>query len=118
MELVQQSRAYRPPATAMLIGVAALGLLALLMLNFPILILGVVAVAGAISIVWAARRVQGNARASAVRVAAGRRVERSELSAADQRSVLHGSLSVADRILRSRGLDCVPEFGDFTGRVS
>ena len=60
MELVQQSRAYRPPATAMLIGVAALGLLALLMLNFPILILGVVAVAGAVSIVWAARLVQGN----------------------------------------------------------
>jgi O-antigen ligase len=60
MELVQQSRAYRPPATAMLIGVAAIGLLALLMLNFPILILGVAAVAGATSIVWAARRVQGN----------------------------------------------------------
>ena len=60
MELVQQSRAYRPPATAMLIGVAALGLLALLMLNFPILILGVAAVAGGIAIVWAARRVQGN----------------------------------------------------------
>jgi len=60
MELVRQSRAYRPPATAMLIGVAALGLLALLMLNFPILILGVAAVAGGIAIVWAARRVQGN----------------------------------------------------------
>src|ERR1700719_838597 len=60
MELVQQSRAYRPPAAAMLVGVAAIGLLALLMLNFPILILGVVAVAGAISIVWAARLVQGN----------------------------------------------------------
>jgi O-antigen ligase len=60
MELVQQSRAYRPPAAAMLIGTVAIGLLALLMLNFPILILGVVAVAGAISIVWAARYVQGN----------------------------------------------------------
>jgi exopolysaccharide production protein ExoQ len=60
MELVQQSRAYRPPAAAMLIGVTAIGLLALLMLNFPILILGVMAVAGAISIVWAARLVQGN----------------------------------------------------------
>jgi O-antigen ligase len=44
----------------MLIGVAGLGLLALLMLNFPILILGVAAVAGGIAIVWAARRVQGN----------------------------------------------------------
>jgi O-antigen ligase len=60
MEFAQQSRVYRPPATAMLIGVAALGLLALLMLNFPILILGVAAVAGGIAIVWAARRVQGN----------------------------------------------------------
>lgn len=60
MELVQQSRAYRPPAAAMLIGVAAIGLLALLMLNFPILILGVLAVVGAISIVWAARLVQSN----------------------------------------------------------
>jgi len=60
MEFALPSRTYKPPATAMLIGVAALGLLALLMLNFPILILGVVAVAGAISIVWAARRVQGN----------------------------------------------------------
>ncbi|HWJ40388.1 MAG TPA: O-antigen ligase family protein [Candidatus Limnocylindrales bacterium] len=60
MEFVQQSRAYRPPATAMLIGMSALGLMALLMLNFPVLILGVVAVVGAISIVWAARLVQGN----------------------------------------------------------
>jgi len=60
MEFALPSRTYRPPATAMLIGVAVLGLLALLMLNFPILILGVVAVAGAISIVWAARLVQGN----------------------------------------------------------
>jgi O-antigen ligase len=60
MELALPSRTYRPPATAMLIGMAALGLLALLMLNFPVLILAVVAVAGGISIVWAARRVQGN----------------------------------------------------------
>jgi O-antigen ligase len=60
MEFALPSRTYKPPATAMLIGVAALGLLALLMLNFPILILGAGAVAGAISIVWAARRVQGN----------------------------------------------------------
>ena len=44
----------------MLIGIAALSLLALLMLNFPILILGVMGVAGAVAIVWAARRVQGN----------------------------------------------------------
>jgi O-antigen ligase len=44
----------------MLIGMSALGLVALLMLNFPVLILGVVAVVGAISIVWAARLVQGN----------------------------------------------------------
>ena len=56
-------------------------------------------------------------RASAVRNSADRRVERSELSAADQRSVLHGSISVADSVLRSRGLDWVPEFGDFTGWV-
>ena len=60
MELAEQSRTYRPPATAMLIGMAALGLLGLLMLNFPMLILGVAAVAGGIAIVWAARRVQGN----------------------------------------------------------
>jgi O-antigen ligase len=44
----------------MLIGMVALGLLALLMLSFPILILGVAAVAGGILIVWAARRVQAN----------------------------------------------------------
>jgi len=60
MELAQQSRVYRPPATAMLMGMTALGLLALLMLNFPILILGVAAVAGGIAIVWAARRARGN----------------------------------------------------------
>lgn len=60
MELAQPSKVYRPPAAAMLIGAAALGLLALLMLNFPILILAVAAVAGAIALVWAARRVQGN----------------------------------------------------------
>ena len=60
MELAQASRVYRPPAAAMLIGIAALSLLALLMLNFPILILGVMGVAGAVAIVWAARRVQGN----------------------------------------------------------
>jgi O-antigen ligase len=60
MEFAEQSRVYRPPATAMLMGTAALGLLALLMLNFPILILGLGGVAGGIAIVWAARRVQGN----------------------------------------------------------
>src|ERR1700688_3829690 len=60
MEFAQQSRVYRPPATAMLIGMGALGLLALLMLNFSILILGLGGVAGGIAIVWAARRVQGN----------------------------------------------------------
>jgi O-antigen ligase len=60
MELAEQSRTYRPPAIAMLIGMAALGLLGLLMLNSPMLILGLVAIAGGIAIVWAARRVQGN----------------------------------------------------------
>jgi O-antigen ligase len=60
MELALQSRTYRPPATAMLIGIVALGLLGLLMLNFPILILGVAAVVGGIALVWAARRVQSN----------------------------------------------------------
>ncbi len=44
----------------MLIGVAALGLVALLMLNFPSLILAAAAVVGGMLIVWAARRVQGN----------------------------------------------------------
>ena len=44
----------------MLIGIVALGLLGLLMLNFPILILGVAAVVGGIALVWAARRVQSN----------------------------------------------------------
>ncbi len=39
---------------------SAVGVLALLMLNFPSLILGAAAVAGGILIVWAARRVQGN----------------------------------------------------------
>jgi O-antigen ligase len=44
----------------MMIGVAALSLLALLMLNFPALVLVAAAAAGAILIVWAARRVQAN----------------------------------------------------------
>jgi O-antigen ligase len=44
----------------MLIGVAALSLLALLMLNFPALVLVAAAAAGGILIVWAARRVQAN----------------------------------------------------------
>jgi O-antigen ligase len=39
---------------------SAVGVLALLMLNFPTLVLGAAAVAGGILIVWAARRVQGN----------------------------------------------------------
>lgn len=39
---------------------SAVGVLALLMLNFPSLILGAAAVAGGILIVWAARRVQGS----------------------------------------------------------
>jgi O-antigen ligase len=60
MEFAQPSRVYRPPATAMLIGVAALGLLALLMLNFPSLALVAVAPVAGILIVCAARRVQGN----------------------------------------------------------
>jgi O-antigen ligase len=44
----------------MLIGVAALGLLALLMLNFPGLALAAAAAVAAILIVWTARRVQAN----------------------------------------------------------
>src|ERR1700731_4802553 len=60
MEFAQPSRVYRPPATAMLIGVAALGLLALLMLNFPNRALVAAAAVGGILIVCAARRVQGN----------------------------------------------------------
>lgn len=60
MEFAQPSRVYRPPAAVMLIGVVALSLLALLMLNFPSLVLVAGAVAGGISIVWAARRVQAN----------------------------------------------------------
>ena len=44
----------------MLIGVAALSLLALLMLNFPALVLVAAAAAGGILIVWTARRVQAN----------------------------------------------------------
>ncbi len=44
----------------MLIGVSALGLLALVMLNFPSLMMAAGAIAGAIVIVWAARAVQAN----------------------------------------------------------
>ena len=60
MEFTQPSRAYKPPATAMLIGMAALGLLALLMLHSPDLALSVAAVAVGILIIWVAWRVQGN----------------------------------------------------------
>jgi O-antigen ligase len=61
MELVQSSRACKPPATAMMLGLTALSLLALLMLQFPNLALSVAAVAGGILIIWVAWRVQGNA---------------------------------------------------------
>lgn len=44
----------------MLAGVAALGLLALLMLNFPKLALGAAVLAGGAALIWAARMVQGN----------------------------------------------------------
>src|SRR5271155_3208902 len=60
MEFAQPSRVSRPPATVMLVGMSVLGLLALLMLNSPNLALGAAAIVGAILIVWAARRVQGN----------------------------------------------------------
>lgn len=60
MEFAQPSRVSKPPAGAMLVGVSALGLLALLMLNYPSLALGAAAIVGAILIVWAARVVQGN----------------------------------------------------------
>ena len=60
MEFTQPSRAYKPPATAMLIGMAALGLLVLLMLHSPNLALSVAAVAGGILIIWVAWPVHGN----------------------------------------------------------
>ncbi|HWN57611.1 MAG TPA: hypothetical protein VNO74_05890, partial [Methylomirabilota bacterium] len=60
MELVQSSRAVRPPATAMLVSMVALGFAAFMMLLFPTLALIPVAVVGGIAIVWTARRVQGN----------------------------------------------------------
>ncbi len=44
----------------MLIGLSALGFLVVLMLNYPNLALGAVAVVGGILVIWAARRVQGN----------------------------------------------------------
>jgi len=44
----------------MLIGLSALGLLAVLMLNYPKLALAATAVVGGILVIWAARRVQGN----------------------------------------------------------
>ena len=44
----------------MLIGVSALGFLALVMLNFPSLMLGAGAIVGAIVVVWAARLVQAD----------------------------------------------------------
>jgi len=60
MEIAQPSRALKPPPAAMLIGVSALGFLALVMLIFPSLMLGAAAIAGGILIVWSARLVQGN----------------------------------------------------------
>lgn len=60
MELAQPSRLSSPPAAAILAGMAALGLLGLLMLNYPNLALGAAAIAGGIAIIWTARRVQGN----------------------------------------------------------
>jgi O-antigen ligase len=60
MELAQPSRLSSPPAAAILTGMAALGLLGLLMLNYPNLALGAAAIAGGIAIIWTARRVQGN----------------------------------------------------------
>jgi O-antigen ligase len=61
MEFAQSTKTYSPPATAMLIGMAVLGLLASLMLHFPIFALSAAAVAGGILIIWIAWRVQGNA---------------------------------------------------------
>jgi len=61
MEFGQPSRAGAPPATAILAGMAALALLALLMLQSPSLALGVVALVGGISLIWIAWRVQSNA---------------------------------------------------------
>jgi O-antigen ligase len=60
MELTASSRAVKPPATAMLVGMAALGLAAFMMLLFPNLALIPVAAIGGTAIVWTARRVQGN----------------------------------------------------------
>ena len=60
MELAASSRAVKPPATAMLVGMAALGLAAFMMLLFPKLALIPVAAIGGIAIVWTARRVQGD----------------------------------------------------------
>jgi len=60
MELAASSRAVKPPATAMLVGMAALGLAAFTMLLFPKLALIPAAAIGGIAIVWTARRVQGD----------------------------------------------------------
>jgi O-antigen ligase len=60
MELAQPSSAYRPPAATMMIGLSALGLLSLLMLNYPNLAMAAAAVVAGILTVWAARRVQGD----------------------------------------------------------
>jgi len=60
VELAASSRAVKPPATAILVGMTALGLAAFLMLLFPSLALGLAAVVGGIFVVWTARRVQGD----------------------------------------------------------
>ncbi len=60
MELVQTARVSKPPAAAMLAGVAGLGLLGLLMLNYPSLAAGAVVLAGGVAVIWAAQMVQGN----------------------------------------------------------
>src|ERR1700722_7914534 len=60
MEFAQQPKVATPPATAMLAGMAALGLLGFVMLMFPSLAVGAVAIAGGIAILWASRHVQGS----------------------------------------------------------
>jgi O-antigen ligase len=60
MEFAQQPKVATPPATAILAGMAALGLLAFAMLMYPSLAVGAAAIVGGIMILWAARYVQGS----------------------------------------------------------
>ena len=60
MEFARQPKVATPPATAMLAGMAALGLLGFVMLMFPSLAVGAVAIAGGIAIIWASRHAQGS----------------------------------------------------------